>query len=45
MNKRALIHSMVKGLHLIFIATLLAGLALSVMPMSVAYADTYRAGR
>ena len=41
MNKTTLTHRFTKGLHLFFVATLLAGLALSVAPPQVAHAATY----
>jgi hypothetical protein len=45
MNKTILRHRFAKGLRVFFTATLLAGLALSVMPMPVAYAATYEVDR
>jgi hypothetical protein len=41
MNKTALPHRFIRGLHLFAIAALLAGLALGVVPMPVAHAATY----
>ena len=41
MNHNMLTHNLVRGIRLLVIAALLAGLALGVMPMPVAHADTH----
>ena len=40
MNKRALMHRFVRGLHLFVIAVLLAGFALAAQPIRTAWAGT-----